>query len=408
MGKDSLRIVIVGHVDHGKSTLIGRLLLDTNSLPKEKITEIKKISKELGKDTEMAYVVDQLKEERERNITIDTTQIFFNTRKRNYIIIDAPGHLEFIKNMITGASMAEAAILIVDVKEGVREQTRRHSYILNMLGIKEVMVVFNKMDLIGYEQERYNKVKDEIVEFLHSLKITPFFTIPLSAKEGGNVSETSSEMPWYKGPHLLKALDSLKVKTKTAESPLRFCVQDIYDIDGEKIIAGKVLSGIINQGQKILSTPTEEEAVIKDIKVFNSHKRRAQKGENIGLVLDKSLEVARGEIFVAREDHLNKINQFKGNIFWMSNEPLQKGKTFNLRCSTQEVGCVVEKIERRINSSTLELIEEDASEIRINEVGMVTFQLKKEIIIEDFSFIEELGRFVLESNYNLEGAGIVT
>ena len=177
MGKDSLRIVIVGHVDHGKSTLIGRLLLDTNSLPKEKITEIKKISKELGKDTEMAYVVDQLKEERERNITIDTTQIFFNTRKRNYIIIDAPGHLEFIKNMITGASMAEAAILIVDVKEGVREQTRRHSYILNMLGIKEVMVVFNKMDLIGYEQERYNKVKDEIVEFLHSLKITPFFKL---------------------------------------------------------------------------------------------------------------------------------------------------------------------------------------------------------------------------------------
>ncbi|MCK4821573.1 GTP-binding protein [bacterium] len=245
MEKDILRIVIIGHVDHGKSTLIGRLLLDTNSLPKEKMVEIKKVSRDLGKEAELAFLTDQLKEERERSMTIDTTQIFFRTRKKNYCIIDTPGHVQFLKNMLTGASLAQAAVLIVDVKEGVMEQTRRHSYLIQMLGLDKAIVVFNKMDLINYQGRRFPKIKTELLELLESLNIEPIFLIPISAKEGLNISRKSSKMRWYKGPSLLSALDSLRLNTKTMQRPLRFPIQDIYEINGEKIIVGRVASGIV-------------------------------------------------------------------------------------------------------------------------------------------------------------------
>ncbi|MBW3019064.1 GTP-binding protein, partial [Candidatus Woesearchaeota archaeon] len=197
--QEYLKFVIVGHVDHGKSTLIGRLLYDTNSLPEGKMEEIKKMSEEKGKEAEFAFVLDALEEEMEQGITIDTTQIWFKTPKRQYVIIDAPGHKEFLKNMITGASQGEAAILIVDAEEGVKENTKRHAYILSMLGIKQVVVVMNKMDLVGYKEERYNEVKTELEKFLGQLGVKPLYYIPLSAKQGDNVAKKSENMPWYTG-----------------------------------------------------------------------------------------------------------------------------------------------------------------------------------------------------------------
>jgi sulfate adenylyltransferase large subunit len=408
MEKETVKIVIIGHVDHGKSTLIGRLLLDTNSLPKEKLTEIKKISKELGKETELAYLVDQLKEERERNATIDTTQIFFKTRKRNYVIIDTPGHVEFIKNMITGASLAQIGVLIVDVQEGVMEQTRRHAYIISMLGIDKVIVVFNKMDLVNYERERFNKVRVELLKFLESLKITPFFTVPASAKEGDNICMKSSKMSWYKGPGLLGALNSLKLNIKTTKKPLRFPIQDIYEIEGEKIIVGRIISGIIKQGQKVILLPSFKAARIKIIKVFGKRRRTAREGENIGLTLSKPVFVERGEVVAQKENPPKATDHFKGNILWMSYEPLQINKTMILRCATQEIECTAERIEKRINSSTLEIIEENAMVLKLNEAGVVIFKTQEPIVVEKFNFIEELGRFIIEREHDLKGIGIVT
>jgi len=405
--KDTLKIVIVGHVDHGKSTLIGRLLYDTNSLPREKIAEIKKISKELGKDTELAYLTDQLREERERNVTIDTTQIFFKTRKRDYVIIDAPGHVEFLKNMISGASLAEAAVLIIDAKEGVMEQTRRHSYIISMLGIDKVILVVNKMDLIDYKEERFDEVSSELLKFLEDVEVKPSFVIPVSAREGANISTKSRKMRWYRGPTFLDALDSFRLTKRGAGEDLRFPIQDIYEVDADRIIVGRVASGKIEQGQKVVLLPSARDATIKAIKVFQEERTTASKGESIGLTLEEPLPVNRGEVVVQKENPPAPVNQFKGNVFWMSPEPLQVNRRIILRCATQEVGCVAEKIEKRIDSSTLELIEEDAKGLRLNEAGIVIFRTEKPIVVEKFPFVEELGRFVIEHEYNLQGAGII-
>ena len=230
MQKEKLKFVIVGHVDHGKSTLIGRLFFDTGSLPADKIAEIEKISKELGRDVEFAFMMDHLQEERDQGITIDTAQAFFHTDKRDYVIIDAPGHVEFTKNMITGASQAQAAILIVDAAEGVREQTRRHAYLLSMLGLTQVAVVINKMDLdsVRYSKQRFEQVVAELLEFCEPLGIKPMHIVPISAKQGENVAKKSTHMDWYIGPTVLELLDDFVVPSKPADKPMRFPIQDVY------------------------------------------------------------------------------------------------------------------------------------------------------------------------------------
>ncbi|MDD5085434.1 MAG: GTP-binding protein [Candidatus Omnitrophica bacterium] len=407
MLKDTLKIVITGHVDHGKSTMIGRLLLDTGSLPKERIEEIGKVSKDLGKEAELAHLADQLREERENSMTIDTTQTFFKSHKKNYVIIDAPGHVELIKNMLTGASLAQAAVLIVDTEEGIKEQTRRHAYLLSLLGLSKVIVVLNKMDIVGYDKGIFEATKKELLKFLAGIGIRPISVIPASAKSGANISKKSDKMKWYKGPCLLEALDELELDKKTVRKPLRFPVQDVYEIEGEKIIAGRVASGTIKKGQKVVVFPSGNEAKIRAVKVFGARRDEAAEGESIGLTLEKPVAIERGEFIVEKDYAPKPTNRFKGNVFWISDEPLRIGKTMTLRCATQRAKCVIEKIESRINSSTLETIEENAKELRLNETGSVVFRTKTPVVAEKIDFIEELGRFVLEDGAKLEGMGIV-
>ncbi|MCX5701989.1 MAG: GTP-binding protein [Candidatus Omnitrophica bacterium] len=408
MQKENLSIIITGHIDHGKSTLIGRLLLDTDSLPKEKLAEIKKISASLGKDTELAFLADQLKEEREQGMTIDTTQIFFKTRKRNYIIIDSPGHAKFIKNMITGASQANAGVLLVDVAEGLKEQTRRHAYILGMLGIDKLIVVFNKMDLINYEEKKFNEVKNELLKFLEGIGIRPYYSVPISAKEDINISKRSSaNMPWYRGPCLINALDGLKPDIRIERKPLRFSIQDNYEIEGKMVTVGKVLSGTIKQGQEVILLPSLKNTRINSIKVFGRHIKETRAGKNIGLILDDPALAKRGEVIVQKEDTAKPTTQFKANIFWMSDEPLKINQSFSLRCANQDTSCIIEKIEKRIDSSTLEIIEEDARELKMNETAVVIIRAEHPLVIEKFSFVEDLGRFTLEKNSIILGMGII-
>lgn len=404
--KEKLKLVIIGHVDHGKSTLIGRLLLDTNSLPKEKLNELKKISEELGKETELAYLSDQLKEEREQNKTIDTTQVFFKSRNRDYVIIDAPGHTEFIKNMLTGATLAQAAVLIVDVKEGIMEQTRRHAYLVKMLGMENVIVVFNKMDLVGYDIKRFEEIRNEFISFLSNLGIKPIFTIPISARTGLNILKRSSLTPWYKGPSLLGALDLLSVSKKNKDKPLRFCVQDVYAVAEEQVVVGKVISGEIRQGQEVLVLPMVAGAEVKNIKKFLNNINKAQEGECVGLVFKINPGINRGDIIVQKENPPEVRRYFEAHIFWMSDEPLFINDELTLRCSTQEIVCIVEKINNRINSSTLEIVEVNARELKMTEAATVIFKADAPIVLEKLSYIEDLGRFTLERGGNPQGIGV--
>lgn len=408
MKKEHTPIVITGHVDHGKSTLIGRLLFDTNSLPKDKVAEIKRFCWQLGKELELAYVTDQLEEERSGDLTIDTTQIFLKTRTRNYCIIDTPGHLEFIKNMITGATLAKAAVLIIDINEGVMDQTRRHIYLLNLVGIKHLIVAVNKMDLLDYRREDFDRLKKELSSVLQDVGIGLHCIIPISAKKGENISSKSAYLDWYKGPTLLEAFDSLELKQEEGKRPLRFPVQDIYDIESQRIIVGRVASGQIKKGDKVILLPLRKQVEVAAIRAFGEdNKKRFVAGENIGIVLNNHHLVKRGDIIASREDPLEPTSYFRGNIFWMADRPLRVKERVVLRCANQQVTCIVENIERRINPVTI-AVTEGESQIHPSEAGIILFKAEKPIFVEDFSYIEELGRFVIESGYNLQGIGIIT
>ncbi len=404
---ENLKFVIVGHVDHGKSTLIGRLFYDTDSLPEGRMDEIKNVCESLGKDVEFAYVMDHLQEERDQGITIDTAQTFFRTKKRQYTIIDAPGHVEFIKNMITGASQAEAAILIVDVEEGVQEQTRRHAYILSLLGLDQVIVVMNKMDLVGYKEERYKEVKKELLKFLDTIKIKPIYLIPISAKEGDFIAKKTDKFSWYDGPTVLAALDTFKVKESAKNKDLRYPVQDVYKYD-KRIVAGRVESGTVRTGDKIKILPSGEETVVKSVEEYmKDDVKEAEAGKSTGIVTQEKVFVDRGDVITHLKDLPVVTDTIKAHVFWMDKKPFEKSERLLIKCATQEVMCSIEKIERVTDSSTLKLISKDAKEIKNREVADIIIKTGKPVVVENFNKVQELGRFVLQRADTCAG-GIIT
>jgi len=409
MARETLKLVVIGHVDHGKSTLIGRLIIDTGSLPKGKIKELKKISRELGKDTEIAFLLDQLREEREQSRTIDTTQVFLKTSKRDYVVIDTPGHAEFIKNMMTGASCAQAAILMIDINEGMMEQTKRHAYLISMLGIKKVIVALNKIDLVNYDQARFSALKCEIAVFLNRINIAPAAIIPISAKEGVNIYKKDKKIKWHYGPSLISCLDALKSDLRVANMPLRFPVQDIYDLDRAKMIVGRLESGLLKKGQQVVLLPQNKKTKVSSIHVFGYRgKKTAYRGENIGLILDNCPGVKRGDVIVGQNCAPMPSSSFKGHVFWMSDQPFLLHKKMIFRCATQEVGCIGVSIEKKIDSATLGIIDKDPRELRFNEAGSVLFKTDVPVVVENFTFIEALGRFTIENGQEVQGAGIIT
>jgi translation elongation factor TU len=406
MHSATLNFIIVGHVDHGKSTLIGRLLYDTESLPPDKLKEIERISETLGREREFAFVMDSLEEERKRGVTIDTTQTFFKTPKRHYVIIDAPGHKEFLKNMITGTSQAEAALLIVDAREGVREQTRRHAYILGMLGLQQVVVVINKMDLVDYSQGRFQEVEGETTGLLEGFRIRPSYTIPISALTGANVAAPSKRLTWYSGPTILAALDTFS-ELKITEKPLRFPIQDIYQIEGRRIIVGRVEAGMVKQGDTLYLLPRKEEVVVEGIERFLVDEvNQAGVGESVGIHLDNARRVERGQILAG---DLGSVitDRIRANIFWMERGGYQRGGPLLFRCVTQEILCTIEEIRKTFDPASLEVTQEGAAQIREAEVAEVTISLDREAVIDSFQEIPEMGRFVLEQEGIPAAGGII-
>ena len=404
---DALSFVIVGHVDHGKSTLIGRLLYDTESLPPDKIEEIKKASAGSGKRTEFAYLLDHLEEERKQGVTIDTTQVFFKTAKRSYVIIDAPGHVEFVKNMITGASQAEAAVLIVDVTEGVKEQTKRHSYMLSLLGLKQVIVVLNKMDMIDFSQDKFDSVKKDVQQWLESIKIEPDLYIPISAIDGDNITAKSGNMKWYTGPTFLGSLDTLKNKISPEGKPLVFPIQDVYKIDDKRINVGRVEAGVISEGDEVKILPSGEVTKVNSIEKFLEDTDKAVASESIGMTTADSVFLDRGNIVCSPGAEPVVTDKISANIFWMTKKDFKKDQKLTLRCATQQISCKIESIDKRINSSSLEVIEENSELIKNLEVAEVVIKPKKPVAIRNFNDVQELGRFVLVQDENICAGGII-
>ncbi len=296
--KENMKIVIVGHVDHGKSTLIGRLFHDTGSLPEGKFEKIKNDCQKRGMEFEWSFLTDALQSERNQGVTIDSSQIFFKTAKRNYVIIDAPGHQEFLKNMITGATASEAAILMIDANEGIKENSKKHGYLLSLLGIKQVIVAINKIDLIGFNEAKFNQIKDEYLQYLKNLGIVPQQVIPISARDGDFIATKSTNFSWYQGPTILEALDLFQKQDETEKLPLRFVVQDVYKFDERRIIAGRVETGQIAVGDKIIFSPSNKEAVVKSIEMFGATKiwNKAGAGLSIGITLQDQIVLERGEV----------------------------------------------------------------------------------------------------------------
>ena len=404
---EHLKFVIVGHVDHGKSTLIGRLFYDTDSLPEEKIEEVRKVCEEMGREMEFGFIMDHLEEERSQGITIDTAQTFFKTGKRHYIIIDAPGHKEFVKNMITGASQAEAAILIVDANEGVREQTRRHAYILGMLGLRQVIAVINKMDLVGYSQERFEDVKKDLLAFLATIGITPTYTIPISARDGDNIAIPSEHMPWYDGITVLDGLDTFVPKEPAVALPMRFPVQDVYKVKDKRILVGRLEAGKIHAGEEVIFLPQEAKSQVRSVEILWQDRTEAEAGESIGITLADPLFVERGAVACPLGSRPALTSTIRANVFWMSKRPYVAGEELLLRLATQEVPVRI-TIEKKIDSSTLETISDSPDKVRDTEVAQMLIGTEKPIAVENFNDIEELGRFVLVRDLDVVAGGIIT
>jgi bifunctional enzyme CysN/CysC len=403
-----LRVVFVGHVDHGKSTLIGRILHDTGSLPEGKVEEIRKACAAEGMGFEFAFLLDALLEEQKQNITIDTTEIPFRTRRRRYAIIDAPGHKEFLKNMITGASRADAAILVISADEGVREQSRRHAYLLSMLGIKHIIVIVNKMDLADYSEKRFREIEEEYRTFLSELGLNARTFIPASAKEGENVARLSRKMTWYSAGSVLEALDSLEPQERDVDLPLRFCVQDVYRFDGRRIVAGRVETGTLRAGDQLVFSPANKSSVVAAVERWNTQKNGpAVAGDSIGITLNEQIFVERGYVASHENETPIETNRFHADLFWIVREPLRIGHLYNLRLATQDVKCEVVSIERVMDSSTLESKSDGRERLERNEIGRLTVHTRGPLVIDNHDRIPNLGRFVIIDDGQICGGGTI-
>ncbi len=412
VNKEQMNIVIVGHVDHGKSTVVGRLLADTGSLPEGKLEAVRKECQRTGKPFEYAFLLDALSDEQDQGITIDTARSFFKTQKRDYIIIDAPGHIEFLKNMISGAARAEAAALIIDAKEGVRENSRRHGYILSMLGVKQVVVCVNKMDLVDRSETHFKKIEKEFRDFLASIgAVSPKQFVPVSAVNGENLATRSKEMGWYKGPTLLECLDQFEKAPPKNDRAFRMPVQAVYKFvsqgDDRRIIAGRIESGKAKVGDKIVFLPSNKISTIRSIEAFNAAPRtEIEAGWSTGFTLSEEIYVTRGEIMSHATTPPLVSTRFRANMIWLGKKPFVQGADYKLKIHTQSQPVRLAKINKVIDAS------EAGSTLGKDHVGRhdvadVILETRQPISFDAITEGEATGRFVIVDGYDIAGGGII-
>jgi len=428
--RDQMNIVIVGHVDHGKSTVLGRLLADTGSLPEGKLEAVRKECQRTGKPFEYAFLLDALTDEQDQGITIDTARSFFKTSQRDYIIIDAPGHIEFLKNMISGAARAEAAVLVIDAKEGVRENSRRHGYILSMLGIKQVIVCVNKMDLVSRSENTFQDIEREYRAFLKSIgAVSPKAFIPVSAVNGENLAQKSLQMPWYKGLTLLESLDTFAKAPPKSDRPLRMPVQAVYKFvsqgDDRRIIAGRIESGKAAVGDKVVFFPSNKTSTIKSIEVFNAPVRQSvDAGWSTGFTLAEEIYVTRGEIMAHAVEPPLVSTRFRANLIWLGKKPFSADRDHKLKIHTQALPVRIQKINKVIDASSPDLSSpaatgrgsmdsppatagNDGLHINRHDVADLILETRQPIAFDTITEGEATGRFVIVDGYDIAGGGIL-
>jgi bifunctional enzyme CysN/CysC len=405
--RPQVRIVIVGHVDHGKSTLVGRLLHETGSLPEGKLDMLKAVSARRGMPFEWSFLLDALQTERDQGITIDTTQIRFRTGSRDIVLIDAPGHAEFLRNMITGASQADGAVLIIDALEGVRDQTRRHGYLLHLLGIKQVAVVVNKMDRVDFSPARFKEISDEISAHLTGLGVTPSAIIPISARDGDGVAAHTPRIGWYHGPTVVEALDALEPARPLSEFPLRLLVQAIYKFDDRRIVAGRIESGDLAAGDEIVIMPAGKIAKIKTVESWPVTPLAGKQGagRSVGITLDRELFIERGDIIAHTGKSPRDTRRLRARIFWLHETPLAKGDQILVRLGTREARASVVAIEKAVDPGALSNAENAA--IARNHVGEIDISLAQPIAADAYADNPRTGRLVIEVNGRIAGGGLV-
>ncbi len=410
--RERMSIVIAGHVDHGKSTIIGRLLADSHSLPDGKLEQVRELCTRTGRPFEYAFLLDALKDEQAQGITIDAARVFFKTPLRDYLILDAPGHLEFLKNMVTGASRAEAALLVIDAKEGVQENSRRHGYMLSMLGIRQCAVLVNKMDLVGCRQDVFDEVVREYAGFLDHVDIEPSCFIPVSGRNGDNIATGSSGMSWYCGPSVLDALDRFTQEPPPVNQPFRMSVQGVYKFTGQgddrRIIAGTVETGKLRVGDEVAFYPSGKRSRVKSIEGFHQPvQTETSAGSATGFTLEEQIYVARGELAVRVSEPMPRVTtRLRVNLFWLGRTPLVMKKEYTLKLGAARVPVRLEAINRVLDASTLSATGQ-VSRVERYDVADCILRLGKSIAFDHSDEIAATSRFVIVDDFEIRGGGIV-
>jgi bifunctional enzyme CysN/CysC len=411
LARESMNVVIVGHVDHGKSTLVGRLLADTGTLGDGKLEKVQATCRRQGKVFEYAFLLDALEEEQGQGITIDAARVFFKSAQRDYIIIDAPGHIEFLKNMVTGAARAEAAILLIDAKEGVRENSRRHGYLMSMLGIKQICVAVNKIDLVGYSQAAFDAIVREYSAFLAEVGITARHFVPMCARDGEMIVARSPRLDWYKGPTVLEAFDGFAKQLADERLPLRMPVQDVYKWntrgDDHRIVAGRIEAGTLKVGDKVVFSPSQKTATIRSVERWSAPATEAaHAGQSIGVTLDHEIFVGRGELMSHVDTAPAQSTRLRVNLFWLGKKPMQPGKRYKLKLATAEREVVIDQVHRVLDASNLDATN-TKERVERHDVADLTLRTRTAVAFDRTGEIVPTSRFVIVDGFDIAGGGIV-
>ena len=409
---ERLDIVAVGHVDHGKSTVIGRLMADTGSLPDGKLDAVRAMCATNARPFEYAFLLDALKNEQAQGITIDTARCFFTTPRRHYIIHDAPGHVEFLKNMITGASRAQAALLVIDAHEGVRENSKRHGYILSMLGIRQISVLVNKMDLLGWDQAKYEAIVAEYADFLGRLGVHPKSFIPVSARDGDNIVERALSAPWYDGPTVLEQVEAFERLDDDLERPFRMPLQDVYKFtasgDDRRIFVGTIETGRVHPGDDVVFLPSGKRSTVATIEALSGPRpEEAFAGQATGLTLDTQVYAKPGELMV-RADEAGPLvaTRLRANVFWMNSAPLVRGRRYVLRMGAARVPVELESVLSVLDEQELESVT-GAGQVERHDVAEIVLKAVRPVAFDPADVLEPTSRFVIVHGWDTAGCGIV-
>jgi elongation factor 1-alpha len=412
--KPHQNLAVIGHVDHGKSTMVGRLLFETGSVPEHIIEQYREEAAAKGKGGfEFAYVMDNLAEERERGLTIDIAHQEFDTDKYYFTIVDTPGHRDFVKNMITGASQADHAVLVVAADDGVAPQTREHVFLARTLGIGELIIAVNKMDLVDYDENTYNEVKDEVIKLLKQVRFRSDDAtfIPTSAFEGDNISEHSDNTPWYDGPTLLEALNDLPMPEPPTDAPLRIPIQDVYTISGIGTVpVGRVETGLLKPGMNVSFQPSDVSGEVKTIEMHHEEVGQAGPGDNVGFNVRGvgKDDIRRGDVCGPAEDPPKVAETFTAQIVVMQHPSvITAGYTPVFHAHTAQVACTVESIDKKLDPASGEVAEENPDFIQSGDAAIVTVRPQKPLSIEPSSEIPELGSFAVRDMGQTIAAGKV-